>query len=144
MVWLRRTLEILQVAADARGVRAREVVVIVHVALRALHRRVRPGQREAGRGMVKIRIQPRGCAVALLTGLRESGTDVVRIRGAIEIIQVAAHARRIRAGQVVIAIHVTLHALHGCVGAGQGEAGGGVVKVRAHPRCRVVALGTGL
>ena len=43
MVWLRRTLEILQVAADARGVRAAQGVVVVDVTLRALHRRVRPG-----------------------------------------------------------------------------------------------------
>jgi len=43
VVWLRRALEIFKVAADARGVRAGQGVVVVDVTLRALHRRVRPG-----------------------------------------------------------------------------------------------------
>jgi len=58
MVGLRRALEIFQVAADAGGVRARQVVVAVHVALRALHTRVRAGQREARRGMIKSCVCP--------------------------------------------------------------------------------------
>ena len=51
--------------------------------------------------------QVRG-AVALLAGLREVRLHVVRIRRALEILQVAAHAGRIRAGQVVVVIHVAL------------------------------------
>jgi len=43
MVGLRRALEIFQMAAGAGRVRAGQGVVAVHVALRALHSRVRPG-----------------------------------------------------------------------------------------------------
>ena len=78
MVRIGRALEIFQVAADAGGIRARQVVVAIHVALRALHGRVRPGQREAGGRVIKGRAGPRRRVVALGTGLREAGTDVVR------------------------------------------------------------------
>ena len=48
MVGLRRALEIFQVAADAGRIGARQVVVVIHVALCALHAGVRPSQREPG------------------------------------------------------------------------------------------------
>ena len=144
MVGLRRTLEIFQVAADAGGIRAGQVVVAVHVALRALHRRVGPGQREAGGRVIKRRVQPTRRAVALLAGLREARTDVIGVRGPLEILQVAADTSCIRAGQIVVAIHVALGALHAAVRAGQREAGGRVIKIRARPCRRVVALLAGL
>ena len=49
---------------------------------------------------------------------------MIRIRGPLEIFQVAADASRICGGQVVVAIHVTLGALHAGVRPGQREPGG--------------------
>ena len=43
MVGLRRALEIFQVAADAGRIRTGEVVIAIHVALRALHSAVCSG-----------------------------------------------------------------------------------------------------
>jgi len=139
-----RALEVFQVAADARCICGGQGVIAIHMALRALHRRVRPGQREAGRRVIESRACPRGCVVALRTGLWECGLHVVRIRGSLEIFQVAADARGICGGQGVVAIHVALRALHGRVRPGQREARGRVIKRRAVPRCCVVALLTGL
>ena len=56
----------------------------------------------------------------------------------------AAHAGRIRAGQVVVAIYVALRTLNAGMRPGQREAGGVVIKVRTHPRRGVVALRAGL
>ncbi len=137
-------LEILQVAAHASRVRAGQVVIVVHVALHALHSRVCARQREAGGRVIERCSGPCRGAVALLAGLRESSRDVIWVGGALEIRQVAAHARRVRAGQIVVAIHVALCALRGRVRPGQGEAGGRMVEIRAHPRSRVVALRAGL
>ena len=69
MIRLRRALEIFQVATDASRIRAGEVVIVIHVALHALHRRMRARQREAGRCVVKTRACPSGGVVALRTGL---------------------------------------------------------------------------
>jgi len=49
VVGIRRGVEIFQVAADAGRVRCGQVVIVVDVALRALHGRVEAGQREARR-----------------------------------------------------------------------------------------------
>ena len=49
VVGIRRAVEIFQVAADAGRVRCGQVVIVVDVALRALHGRVEAGQREARR-----------------------------------------------------------------------------------------------
>ena len=83
--------------------------------------------------MIEGRVQPAGCGVALLTSLRQSRTDMVRTGRALEIFQVAADASRVRAAQVVIPVHVALRALHGCMCAGQREAGRGVIEIRTHP-----------
>ena len=112
MVRIGGSLKIFQVAADAGRVRAGQVVVAVHVALGALHGGVRAGQREAGGRVIKVRARPGRRVVALRTGLREAGLHVIRTGRALEILQVAADAGGVRAGQVVIAIHVTLGALH--------------------------------
>jgi hypothetical protein len=65
---------------------------------------------------------------------------MVRIRGALEIRQVAADAGGICGRQVVVAVHVALSALQGRVRTGEREAGGRVVKRRIRPRNRGVAL----
>ena len=53
--------------------------------------------------------------MALRAGLREAGLHVIWLGRALEVLQMAADASRIRAGQVVIVVDVTLHALHGRV-----------------------------
>jgi hypothetical protein len=43
VVWLRGALEIFQVTAHTSSVGAGQVVIAIHMALRALYRRMRPG-----------------------------------------------------------------------------------------------------
>ncbi len=61
--------------------------------------------------MVKGRARPGGGAVTLLTSLREARGNVIRIRRALEVLQVAADASCVRARQAVIPVHVALSAL---------------------------------
>ena len=138
MVWLRRALEILQVTAYASGVRVGQVVIAVHVTLRTLHARVRPGQRKAGRRMVKGCVVPGGGGVTLLAGRGESGLDVVRIGRAVEILHVARSAIGRSAHE--LSIDVALGAGNVGVCARQWELGKGVViERRLIPRSCVVA-----
>jgi len=92
MVGIRRLLEIIQVATHAGGLTQR--VVVVDMAIRALTRRhrVHPRQREAGVAVVEGRIRPVVSVVALLAGLRKACRDVIGIRRALEVRQVATHA----------------------------------------------------
>jgi len=128
------------VATDTSRVRGRQVVIAIHVALRALQRRMRARQREACGRVVERRIPPRRSRVALLAGLREIRLHVIRIRGPLEILQVATDAGRVRAGQVVVVVDVALHALDAGVRSRQGESRGRVIKRRACPGGRAVAL----
>src|SRR6266550_3698908 len=89
VVRLRRALEIFQMTADASCIRAGQAVVAVHMALSALHRGMRSRQREPGCRMIKARVVPVRCGVALLASRRESGLDVIRIGGAVEVLHVA-------------------------------------------------------
>ena len=69
------------------------------------------GQRESGLGVIKGRWLP-GCGgVADFAGLRESAGHVIRIRGPLEIFEVARHASR--AGQVVVVVDVAIGACRG-------------------------------
>ena len=58
MVWIRRPLEILQMACNARS--TTQVVVVVEVAVRALPRRhsVQAGERKPSSGMIKLAVRP--------------------------------------------------------------------------------------
>lgn len=129
---------ILQVAGDAS--RAGEVVIVVHVTLRALQGQVRAGQREAGVVVIERRIRPGRGVVALLASLRKSLLRMVRVAGVVVIGQVAADAGRVGAGQRVVSVHVALGTQHAGMCSGQGEARGGVIKVCIRPRCCRVAL----
>ena len=91
---------------------ARQLVIIVRMALRALQRHVRSGQGKAGGGVIEGGVCPRSGRMALLTRLRESRRRVRWIVGCVEVVLMATDACRISSGQVVIAVHVTLHALH--------------------------------
>src|SRR4030088_1305244 len=58
---------------------ARQVVVVVNVAVRALAWRhgVSPGQGKTSRGVIELRAHPVICAVTLFAGDRKSGRDVI-------------------------------------------------------------------
>jgi len=89
VVRVRSALEIFQMAAGAS--RAGQVVVVVDMAIETHAGRigVRVGQREANGVVVEGCRLPRNRGVALLTGLREPSRNVVRIRGALKIFQMA-------------------------------------------------------
>ena len=127
----RRALEILKVAVYAGC--AGQVVIVINVALGALQRSMRTGQRESRIVVIERCLRPRRCVVALLAGLREARTHVVWIRGALEILQMAVDAGGVRARQVVIVVYVTLGALHRGVRAGQREPCRGVIETRVSP-----------
>ena len=144
MIRIGRSVEIRLVAADACGVCAGQIVIVVYVALCASHGRVSTSQREARSRVIECCSRPRCGGVALLTRLRESRCHVVRIRRSLEVLQVTTDASRIGAGQVVVAIHVALRALQRRVSAGQRETGRRVIERRVIPRSSVVALLAGL
>ena len=137
------SLIILHVAAHA--CRSANRVVIVDVTIRALAGRhgVRSRQRESGRVVVERRTHPgAGAVVARLASLRETRRNVVRIRGALEILQVTSYASR--AAQGVVAVDVAIGALargH-CMHAGQCEAGRRMIELSVAPLHYVVALFT--
>ena len=88
MIGTRRLVEIRHVAAGALS--RYGGIVVVQVAQRALHCKVRPSQWERGLGMVECRRLPGGRGVAHIAGLRESGRHMIGIRRLVEIRHVAA------------------------------------------------------
>lgn len=136
----RGALVVLKVTthAGSRG----QVVVVVDVAIGAEPRRtgVRAGEYKPGRGVIKSRIQPGRRVVTLFAGLREVRRDVVRIGGALVILQMASHASGI--GQVVIVADMAVAALArwNRVHAGQRKADQVVIERCIRPGNRVMAL----
>ena len=102
-----RSGEILLMAAVAR--RRQAGVIVVHMALRALHARVRASEWECRLGVIKCCRHPRRGGVADLAGLRDPGRRVVRIRRALVILQVARDAGG--RSEVEVAVRVALIAL---------------------------------
>ena len=127
-------------AGHASG--ACQVVVIVDVTVGAGARwhGMQSGEREPGGVVIKRGIQPGAGAMTLLAGLREIRRHVIRIGGALEVLQVAGDAGR--ACQVVIIVDVTIGAGAGrhSVQAGESKASGGVVELRIGPHHGIVAL----
>lgn len=113
-------VSLVAVHAGAAG----ELVIVVDVALRALQRNMRAGQRKTCRCMVERRIGPVGGAVTSLTAGGETGGGMRRIIRGVVVVLVAADASRIGAGQAVITIHVALLALQSGVKTSQRESGG--------------------
>ena len=133
-------VEIILVAADAG--RAGDVEIVIDVAIRTLPRgnRVCTRQRKPRFRVIESRRLP-GCGgVAGFASLRESPAHMVRVRGSLEIFQVARHAGR--AGQVVVVVDVAISALSGRnrVRAGQHKIHCGVIEFRRLPRRSGVAL----
>jgi hypothetical protein len=88
-----RVVEVLLMAIDA--IRGRAFVLPVDVTLGTLQRHVRTGKGESGhRRMIEFGPLPCGCVVALLTRLRESGSNVVRILRSRKVFLVATYAIR--------------------------------------------------
>lgn len=98
VIRIRGALEILQVTAHACS--AGEVIVVVNVARGARSRRMRSRQRETGSSMIERRRLPRRRAMANFASLRESLLRVVRIGGALIILQVTRHAGLDRQGEL--------------------------------------------
>jgi len=124
----------------------RQVVIVVDVAIGASARRhgVGAAQREAGSVVIKRCVQPGAGAVTLIAGLREVRRDVIRIRRALIVLEVAADAGR--SGQVVIVVNVAISALarRNRVKSSQRESRGVVIERRVHPVRCVMTLVTGL
>lgn len=95
-------------ATDASGIGGGQVVIAIHVALRALHGRVGAGERESSSGVIKGRAVPRGRVMALLARRREAGLHMVRIGCSVKILDVARRAIGSRPDE--LAIDVTLGA----------------------------------
>ena len=135
VVRIRRSLEIRQVASNAR--RTGDVVVAKFrvVTIRALPGRhgVRSGQRKVHRGVIEGRRLPGGRGVAGLASLGEPARHVVRIGGALKIFQVAGNASS--GGEIVVIVDVAVraHPRRYGVGAGQRESRRVVIERRIQP-----------
>lgn len=129
------TLEICQVTRYARCIG--QAIISVGVALTALQRRMGPGQRKAGGGVVERCRGPGGCVVTDLALLRESRRHVVRIGRAPVVRLVASVTSGGQSG--VVAVHMTTRTGDRGVRTRQRERRAVVVERRRHPGRRAVA-----
>lgn len=127
MVRAIRRLILLLMAGVAGG--RRQVEVPVCVALFAFHTRMRARERKRGLRMVKRRGLPAGDGMAHLALLRDPSGDMARIVRPVVVVQMATNASR--AGQLEIAILVTLIALQIRVSAGQWESDRIMIEARS-------------
>ena len=132
MVRIVGALVVLQVAGIAGGAQA--FVDAARMALNASRGDVLAGQRERGLGgVIEFRAGPIDGGVALRAILREASGGVIRIGGALIVLQVAGIAGR---GQrSVLAVGMALRARRGGMLAGERKLGGAVIEGGGHP-CR--------
>lgn len=116
---------------------AGQVVVVVHVALRALQIRVAVRQGEAHRIVVERRLQPRNRVVTGLARSWESRRSVIRVVRAVVIRHVTQIAGA--TGEVVVVVDVALRALQVRVAIRQRESNRVVIETRRLPCGGVVA-----
>ena len=118
------------VAGDAS--RAGQAVVVVDVAIGAQARRNRviPGEREPGAGMVECGIHPVGGVMAGIASLREIRGDVVGIRCALEVFQVATHAGCAVQTVVIVDVAISTSARWNSVQPRERESSAGVIERR--------------
>ena len=114
-----------------RAIRRNAVEITVRVALRALQRCVRAGQRERRFAVIERCTRPGGRRMAQAAIHRETGFGVVGIARVAEIAEVARTAVRRDAREIAVA--VALVALQSNVGARQREGRFGMVERRAGP-----------
>ena len=141
--FVRRIIGVVEIGlVTAPAGAARQIVVVAHVALRALRAGMGAGQGEPGGRVVEGGAGPVKSrrSVAKRAVLREAGGFVRRVVGPVEVGLVAAPAGR--AIQRVVIIDVARGALLGGVESRQREAGGGVVETGAGPIDHGVAAGT--
>lgn len=136
VIWIIRFVEIIQMASDT--LRVVQLVISIHVTLRALQGGMRTSERETGAGMVERGSQPVHGRVAGVAGGRESGLHMIRICGSIEILHMAGGT--CPAVQVVVPVHVALGAWQGLVRSGQSKSRAVVIEGGIAPRGGVVAL----
>ncbi len=126
-------VEVCKMTGDTGGIEARELPVVMAVG--ALQRRMRAGQGEPGRRMIKPASLPLQGRMTDRAILREARGDVVRIGRLIEFREVTGSTRPTDARKLTF--RVTVQALERRVSAGQGEFGrGAVVESPAFPLCR--------
>lgn len=78
-------------------------------------------QRKTGTAVIEDGIGPRGRVVALITGLREAGRNVIGVCSSLIVLQVTRYAGRARQGVVIVDMAIdALPRWHG-VQAGQRE-----------------------
>ena len=140
VIWIRRALVVLPVAADAGSIG--QVVVAIDMAIAALQFQVPSRQGKAALGMIECSGLPRGGAVAHGAVRRKTRRCVVRVRCPLVVLHVAAHARSAR--QVVIAVDVAVGALQPGVRAADGETYSRVIEARGLPSGCGVAVLAGL
>ncbi len=114
--------------------------VAVRVALSARDSGVCACQRETSRAMVKGRVIPIGCAMALSAIVREPELRMIRVRGVVVIGAVTRIAVRRR--RSLVAVRMALGASHRCMRARQREACRVMVKCDIRPVGCIMALGT--
>jgi len=125
--------------------RSRQVVVVVDMAVQADSGRirVRVGQKESDRGMVKAGGLPGDCGVALLAGLRESARHVVGALCALVIREMACHAGRRAEGVVIVDMAVQADSRRIRVRVSKWESHARVVEFRIDPgACAVTQFAT--
>ncbi len=137
MIRIRRLLVILHVAARARA--CSQGVVTVGVAITTLQLGVSTSDRKTYRSMIEARRLPCGGAVAVLTCLRESKGNVIRIRGFAEIRRVTPDAVGRR--PFVLSSHVAAQAIERGMRSSEGVACNfGMVETSAEPGSDCMAL----
>ena len=105
-----------------------------HVALSTGHGHVSTSERERRLGVIELGAEPLRGRVAEGTGGGEPGRRMIRVRGLLEIGQMAPHAIHGRASE--LPTHVALSASHGHMGASEREFGRGIViELGAEPLC---------
>ena len=119
-----------------------DVVIVVDVTVEADARRIGVcvGERESYGRVIKGRRLPGDGGVALLAGLRESASHVVRVLSALKVLEMAGGAGGGRQIVVVVDMAVQANARWISVGVGQRKSGGGVIKFGIKPGVRTVAL----
>ena len=108
----------------------------VHMAISTIHLLVRAGEWKCSLTVIESRALKLARVVTELTVLRESGGQVVRVRGCIVLSKVAGDAFCAQA--LILAVDMTANAALRAMRTSKGEACLRMVKYRAQPGCRGV------
>ncbi len=125
----------------AVAIRRQRRIVVVYMTISTGHLDVEPSQRERCRVVVKRAVGPECCVVALLTGRGEAYLDVVnRSDCRVVILEMAGHACRVRARQIIVVVDVAIGASprRNGVRVGQRKSRGRVIKLAIGPNHSIV------